>query len=307
MFIRSIQQTCSHVSLLIQTCPQIHSHTEHIHTCSFYKQKPTHTFSHAHGHPHLNMITHSNANTFNHAHILMKSYMCILLHMICTNHMSSLMPIFTYTCTNIFAFSHTHVPAVTLEYAYKFTKTNSCSYAYIHTFTNTNILNSHTHVNTHILRPPMHTFTQSHNSHKRHTHISHEHIPLFTHISTHLKVKEESEKAGLKLNIQKTKIMASGLITSWQIDGETMETVTDFIFLGFKITADGDCSCEIQRRRLLGRKAMTNLGSVLKGRDITFLRKVCMVKAMIFPVAVYGCESWTIKKAEHRRIDTHKL
>ena len=202
MFTRSIQQTCSHVSLLIRTRPQIHSHTEHIHTCSFYKQKHTHTFSHPYGHPHLNMMTHSNVNTFNHAHVLMKSYTCILLHMmICTNHMSSLMPIFIYTCTNISAFSHTHVPAVTPEYAYKFTKTNLCSYAYIHTFTDTSILNSHTHVNTHILRPPMHTFTHSHNSHKRHTHISHEHISSFTHISAHLKVKEESEKADLKLNI----------------------------------------------------------------------------------------------------------
>ena len=146
---------------------------------------------------HTQMLTHSN-----HAHILMRSYTCILLHvMICTNHMSSLMPIFIYTCTNISVFSHTHVPAVTPEYACKFTKTNLCSYAYIHTFTDTSILNSHTHVNTHILRPPMHAFTHSHNSHKRHTHISHEHISSFTHISKHLKVKEESEKPDLKLNI----------------------------------------------------------------------------------------------------------
>ena len=107
-----------------------------------------------------------------------------------------------------------------------------------------------------------------------------------------MKVKEESEKAGLKLNIQKTKIMASGSITSWQIDGETMETVTDFIFLGSKITADGDCSHEIKRRLLLGRKVMTNLDSILKSRDITLLTKVCLVKAMVFPVVMCGCESW---------------
>ena len=113
-----------------------------------------------------------------------------------------------------------------------------------------------------------------------------------------MKVKEESEKAGLKLNIQKTKIRASGPITSWQIDGETMKTVTDFIFLGSKITADGDCSHEIKRRLLLGRKAMTNLDSILNSRDITLLTKVCLVKAMVFPVVMYGCESWTIKKAE---------
>ena len=113
-----------------------------------------------------------------------------------------------------------------------------------------------------------------------------------------MKVKEESEKAGLKLNIQKTKIMASGPITSWQIDGETMETVTDFIFLGSKITADGDCSHEIKKRLLLERKAMRNLDSILKSRDITLLTKVCLVKAMVFPVVMYGCESWTIKKAE---------
>ena len=114
-----------------------------------------------------------------------------------------------------------------------------------------------------------------------------------------MKVKEESEKAGLKLSIQKTKIMASGPITSGQIDGETMETVTDFLFLGSKITADGDCSHEIKRCLLLGRKTMTNLDSTLKSRDITLLTKVCLVKAMVFPVVVYGCESWTIKKAEH--------
>ena len=114
-----------------------------------------------------------------------------------------------------------------------------------------------------------------------------------------MKVKEESEKVGLKLNIQKTKIMASDLITSWQIDGETMETVTDFIFLGSKITADGDCNHEIRRRLLLGRKAMTNLDSVLKSRDITLLTKVHIVKAMVFQAVVYGCESWTIKKADH--------
>ena len=113
-----------------------------------------------------------------------------------------------------------------------------------------------------------------------------------------MKVKEESEKAGLKLNIQKTKIMASGPITSWEIDGETVETVRVFIFLGSKITADGDCSLEIKRRLLLGRKAMTNLDSVLKSRDITLLTKFCIVKAMVFPVVMSGCESWTIKKAE---------
>ena len=114
-----------------------------------------------------------------------------------------------------------------------------------------------------------------------------------------MKVKEESEKVGLKLNIQKTKIMASSFITSWQIDGETMETVTDFIFLGSKITADGDCSHEIKRRLLPGRTAMTNLDSVLKSKDITLPAKVHLVKAMSFPVVMYGCESWTIKKAEH--------
>ena len=113
-----------------------------------------------------------------------------------------------------------------------------------------------------------------------------------------MKVKEETEKAGLKLNIQKTKIMASGPITSWQIDGETMETVIDFIFLGSKITADGDCSHEIKKHLLLGRKAMTNLDSILKSRDIILLTEVHIVKAMVFPVVRYGCESWTIKKAE---------
>ena len=111
-------------------------------------------------------------------------------------------------------------------------------------------------------------------------------------------MKEESKKVGLKLNIQKTKIMASGPITSWQIDGETMETVRDFIFLGFKITADGDCSHEIKRCLLLGRKIMTNLDSILKSRDITLLTKVHLVKAMVFPMVMYGCESWTIKSAE---------
>ena len=122
-----------------------------------------------------------------------------------------------------------------------------------------------------------------------------------------MRVKEESEKVGLKLNIQKMKIMASGPKTSWQIDGETMETVTDFLFLGSKITADGDCSHEIQRCLLLGRKAMTNLDSILKSRDITWTTKVHLVKAMVFPVVMYGCESWTIKKAEHLRIDAFEL
>ena len=112
-----------------------------------------------------------------------------------------------------------------------------------------------------------------------------------------MKVKEESEKASLKLNIQKTKIMASDSITSWQIEGETMETVTDFIFLGSKITADGDCSHEIKRHFLLGRKTMTNLDNILKSRDITLLTKVHLVKAMVFPVVMYRCESWTIKKS----------
>ena len=118
-----------------------------------------------------------------------------------------------------------------------------------------------------------------------------------------MKVKEESEKAGLKLNIQETKIMASGPITSWQIDGETVETVADFIFPDSKITADGDCSHEIKRCLLLGRKVMNNLDSILKSRDITLPTKVRLVKAMVFPVVMYGCDSWTIKKAECRRID----
>ena len=122
-----------------------------------------------------------------------------------------------------------------------------------------------------------------------------------------MKVKKESEKPGLKLNIQKTKIMASSPITSWQIDGETMETVTDFIFLGSKITADGDCSHEIKRRLLLGRKAMANLHSILKSRAITLPTKVHLVKAMVFPVLTYGYESWTINKAECRRIDAFEL
>ena len=114
-----------------------------------------------------------------------------------------------------------------------------------------------------------------------------------------VKVKEESEKVCLKLNIQKTKIMASGSITSWEIDGETVEIVSDFIFGGSKITADGDCSHEIKRRLLLGRKVMTNLNSILKSRDIILSSKICLVKAMVFPVVVYGCEGWTVKKAEH--------
>ena len=122
-----------------------------------------------------------------------------------------------------------------------------------------------------------------------------------------MEVKEENEKAGLKLNIQKAKIIASSPITSWQIVGETMETVTDFIFLGSKITADGDCSHEIKRCLLLGRKVMINLNSVLKSRDITFLTKVCIVKAMVFPVVLYGCESWALKKAEYRRTDAFEL
>ena len=122
-----------------------------------------------------------------------------------------------------------------------------------------------------------------------------------------MKVKVESEKVGLKLNIQRTKIMASGLITSWQIDGETMETVSDFIFLGSQITADGDCSHEIKRRSLLGRKVMANLDSIVKSRDITLSTKVRLVKAMVFPVVLYGCEIWTVKKAEHRRIDAFEL
>ena len=122
-----------------------------------------------------------------------------------------------------------------------------------------------------------------------------------------MKVKEESEKVGLKLNIQKAKIIASGPITSWQIDGEAMETMTDFIFLGSKITADGDCSREIKRCLLLGRKSMTNLDSILKSRDISLQTKVRLVKAMVFPVVMYGCESWTIKKAEGQRIDAFEL
>ena len=122
-----------------------------------------------------------------------------------------------------------------------------------------------------------------------------------------MRVKEESEKGGLKLNIQKNKIMASSPITSWHIDGETMETVKDFIFLGSKITADDDCSHEIKRCLLLGRKAMTNLESILKSRDITLPTKAHTVKAMVFPVVMYGCESWTIKEAEHRRMDAFKL
>ena len=122
-----------------------------------------------------------------------------------------------------------------------------------------------------------------------------------------MKVKEESKKVGLKLNIQKTKIMASGPITSWQIDGETVETVADFIFLGSKVTADGDCSNEIKRRLILGRKVMTNLDSILKSRDITLSTKVHLVMAMIFPVVMYGCESWTVKKAEHQRIYIFEL
>ena len=122
-----------------------------------------------------------------------------------------------------------------------------------------------------------------------------------------IKVKVESEKTDLKLNIAKRKIMAPGPITSWEIDGETVETLADFIFLGSKITADGDCRHKIKRRLILGRKAMTNLDSILKTRDNTFSTKVCLVKAMVFPVVMYGCESWTIKKAECRRIDAFKL
>jgi len=122
-----------------------------------------------------------------------------------------------------------------------------------------------------------------------------------------MKVKEESEKVGRKLNIQKTKIMVSGPITSWQLDGETVETVADFILGGSKITTDGDCSHEIKRRLLLGRKVMTNLDSIFKNRDITLSTKVHLVKAMVFPVVMYGCESWTIKRAEHRRIGAFEL
>ena len=121
--------------------------------------------------------------------------------------------------------------------------------------------------------------------------------------SLSMKVKEESEKVGLKLNVHKTKIMASGPITSWEIDGETVETVAEFILRGSKITADGDCSHEIKRHLLLGRKAMTNPDRVLKSRDITLLTKVHIIKAVVFPVVMYGCESWTIKKAEHQRTD----
>ena len=122
-----------------------------------------------------------------------------------------------------------------------------------------------------------------------------------------MKVKEESKKVGLKFNIQKTKIMASGPITSWQIDGETVETMSGFILGGSKITVDDDCSREIKRHFLLGRKAITNPDSILKSRDITLLTKVCLVKAMVFPVVLYGYESWTIKKAEHHRIDAFEL
>ena len=122
-----------------------------------------------------------------------------------------------------------------------------------------------------------------------------------------MKVKEESEKVGLKLNIQTTKIMASGTITSWQVDGETKETVSDFIFGGSKITAHGDCSHEIKSCLLLGRKVMTNLDSTLKSRDSTLPTKVHLVKSMVFPVVMYGCESWTVKKAERRRIDAFEL
>ena len=122
-----------------------------------------------------------------------------------------------------------------------------------------------------------------------------------------MKVKEESENVDLKLNIQKTKIMASGPITSWEIDGEIVETVSDFIFGGSKITADVDSSHEIKRRLLLGRKVMTNLDSIFKSRDLTLPTKVCLVKAMVFPVVMYGCESWTVKKAEFQRIDAFEL
>ena len=122
-----------------------------------------------------------------------------------------------------------------------------------------------------------------------------------------VKVKEESEKVGLKLNIQKTNIMASVPITSWEVDGETMETVSGFIILGSKITTDSDCNHEIKRCLLLGRKTMTKLDSILKSRDITLPTKVCLVKAMVFPVVMYGCESWTIKKSEHRRTDAFEL
>ena len=122
-----------------------------------------------------------------------------------------------------------------------------------------------------------------------------------------MKLKEESEEVGLMLNIQKTKIMASGPIASWEINGKTVETVSDFILRGSKITADGDCSHEIKRWLLLGRKVMTNLDSILKSRDITFSKKVCLVKAMVFPAVMYACESWTLKKAEHQRVDAFEL
>ena len=122
-----------------------------------------------------------------------------------------------------------------------------------------------------------------------------------------MKVKKKNEKAGLKLNIQNTKMMASGPIISWQIDGETMETVTDFIFLGSKITEDGDCSYEIKRHLLLGRKVMTNLDSIFKSRDFTLPTKICLVKAMIFPAVMYGCESQTMKRVEHQKIDAFEL
>ena len=122
-----------------------------------------------------------------------------------------------------------------------------------------------------------------------------------------MRVKEESEKVGLKLNSQKTKILASGPITSWEIEGETVETVSDFLFWGSKITADGDCSHGIKRRLLFGRKVMSNLDSILKSRDITLPTRVCLVEAMVFPVVIYGCESWTVKKAGHRRIDAFEL
>ena len=122
-----------------------------------------------------------------------------------------------------------------------------------------------------------------------------------------MKVKAKSENVGLKLNIQKTKIMASGPITSWEIDGDTVETVADFVFLGSKITADGDCSHEVKRHLLLGRKVITNLDSILKSRDIALSIKVHLVNAMVFPIVMYGCESWTLKKAEHRRIDAFEL
>ena len=122
-----------------------------------------------------------------------------------------------------------------------------------------------------------------------------------------MKVKEESEKVGLKLNIQKSKIMAFGPITSWEIDGEVVEKVSDFIFWGSKITADGDCSHDIKRHLLLGRKVMTNLDSIFKSRNITLPTKVHLLKAMVFPVVMYGCESWTVKKAEHQRIDVFEM